>query len=81
MFNLINAAASVLGQFKRREEGVALTEYVVLLALLVGGVIVAVIAFGDSLGDVWALWAGWLSGQETAVASLSGNPGAVTTTD
>ena len=39
--------------FAREEDGVALTEYLILLALLVGGVIVAVTAAGTNLAGVW----------------------------
>lgn len=45
--------------FAREEDGVALTEYLILLALLVGGVITAVTLAGDNLAEVWNAWAGW----------------------
>ena len=45
--------------FAREEDGVALTEYLILLALLVGGVILAVTSAGTSLAAVWTAWAGW----------------------
>lgn len=42
--------------FKSEEDGVALTEYLVLLALLIGGVIVTVQIAGSSLDSAWANW-------------------------
>ncbi|NKE92451.1 Flp family type IVb pilin [Rhizobium phaseoli] len=45
----------------REEEGVALTEYLILLALLVGGVITAVGLAGTYLAAVWTAWAGWFT--------------------
>lgn len=47
-------------RFRRDEKGIALTEYLVLLGLLVAGVIAAVILFGEALTDVWTGWANWL---------------------
>ena len=45
--------------FAQEEDGVALTEYLILLALLVGGVITAVTLAGTNLATVWNAWAGW----------------------
>ncbi|MBB2671324.1 hypothetical protein [Rhizobium sp. H4] len=47
--------------FAREEDGVALTEYLILLALLVGGVITAVTLAGTNLANVWTAWAGWFT--------------------
>ena len=49
-------AIEIIGAFGREEDGVALTEYLILLALLVGGVIVAVQLAGDSLEGAWNAW-------------------------
>ncbi|WP_428648636.1 Flp family type IVb pilin, partial [Roseibium sp.] len=38
------------------EDGVALTEYLMLLGLLVAGVIVAVTAAGTNLAAAWDSW-------------------------
>lgn len=46
-------------RLKNEEEGLALTEYLVLLGLLIGGVILAVTAFGRGLGNTWNGWATW----------------------
>ena len=45
--------------FVKDEEGLALTEYLILLGLLTAGVITAVIAVGSSLQVAWNDWAGW----------------------
>ncbi|WP_429811835.1 hypothetical protein [Ensifer sp. B1-9] len=42
--------------FAREEDGVALTEYLVLLGLLSGGVIASVIAIGGDLQVAWSSW-------------------------
>lgn len=47
-------------QLKSDEEGLALTEYVLLLGLLTGAVIASVIAFGGALDTLWSAWATWL---------------------
>ncbi len=43
-------------RFTRDEDGLALTEYLVLLGLLVGGVIGAVIIFRTGLAGAWSSW-------------------------
>jgi len=42
--------------FAREEDGVALTEYLILLALMIGGVIIAVTAAGTNLAAAWSSW-------------------------
>ncbi len=42
--------------FAREEDGVALSEYLVLLGLLVGGVILAVTTAGGNLATAWTNW-------------------------
>jgi pilus assembly protein Flp/PilA len=49
--------------FKRDEKGIALTEYLILLGLLTGAVIVAVLGFGEQLGTLWEEWNQWLRGE------------------
>jgi len=48
-------------RFRDDEDGLALTEYLILLGLLTGVVIVAVTAFGTNLGTVWTNWANWIT--------------------
>jgi pilus assembly protein Flp/PilA len=57
----MKALLSAVRAFAREEDGVALTEYLILLALLVGGVITAVTLAGDNLALVWTAWAGWFT--------------------
>jgi len=56
---------NLLARFRRDEDGLALTEYVVLLGLLVAAVIVAVNLFGQNLAGVWSQWATWIDGVTT----------------
>ena len=46
----------IIGAFSREEDGVALTEYLILLALLIGGVILTVQIAGQSLNAAWLSW-------------------------
>jgi pilus assembly protein Flp/PilA len=57
----MKAVLSSVRAFAREEDGVALTEYLILLALLVGGVITAVTLAGTNLAAVWTGWAGWFT--------------------
>lgn len=52
--------------FAREEDGVALTEYLILLALLVGGVIGAVTLAGQNLSAAWDTWATWFTDNVSA---------------
>ena len=54
--------------FLAEEDGAALTEYVVLLGILVGGVIVGVGTFSTGLSTVWATWGSWIGSVPTAPA-------------
>lgn len=49
-------------RFRSEEDGLALTEYLILLGLLTAAVVFAVILFGDNLGLQWEAWANWLTG-------------------
>lgn len=57
----------LLRRFKEEKDGLALTEYLILLGLLTAAVITAVLAFGGQLGTLWQGWADWLN-------SLTGAP-------
>jgi len=59
---MIMKIKGLLKRFSKEEDGIALTEYLILLGLLVGGVIIAVLAFGDALALVWDSWTTWFSG-------------------
>ncbi|KPN62120.1 pilus assembly protein Flp/PilA [Aliiroseovarius crassostreae] len=47
-------------RFRKDEDGIALTEYLILLGLLASAVIAAVLLFGDELGANWETWANWM---------------------
>lgn len=53
--------AKFISTFAHDEEGVALSEYLMLLALLIGGVLAAVILAGGNLNYAWYSWAGWFN--------------------
>ncbi|PDT39534.1 MULTISPECIES: Flp family type IVb pilin [Sinorhizobium] len=52
----MKAFVAKVSAFAREEDGVALTEYLILLALLVGGVIGTVGLAGESLNGAWQTW-------------------------
>ncbi|MBP1887575.1 hypothetical protein [Sinorhizobium mexicanum] len=52
----MKALLSEVRAFAREEDGVALSEYLVLLGLLVGGVILAVTTAGGNLATAWNGW-------------------------
>lgn len=51
--------------FCRDEDGLALTEYLILLGLLVAVTVGAVITFGENLAVAWNSWAVWITGLGT----------------
>jgi pilus assembly protein Flp/PilA len=55
-------AIVALQTFRKEEDGLALTEYLVLLGLLVGGVIVAVGVLGTNLSTAWTEWSTYFTG-------------------
>jgi pilus assembly protein Flp/PilA len=57
MFSFIKYMAARL---RKENDGVALSEYLILLGLLVGGVIAAVLLFGTELSAAWGAWANWI---------------------
>ncbi|NDW01116.1 hypothetical protein G0A00_17605 [Yangia sp. PrR002] len=48
-------------RLRDEDEGLALTEYLVVLGLMIGGVIFAVMLFGLNLNLAWSQWADWLA--------------------
>ena len=58
----MNAIKNMLARFSKDEDGLALTEYLILLGLLTGAVIAAVLLFGTTLGTNWSSWATWIQG-------------------
>jgi pilus assembly protein Flp/PilA len=51
----------LLEQFAKQEDGLALSEYLVLLGLIMGGVVSAVFVLGSNLGILWGGWALWIT--------------------
>lgn len=56
---MLRFAKYMAARFKREESGLALTEYLVLLGLLIGGVLAAVILVGGDLAAGWQGWTTW----------------------
>jgi pilus assembly protein Flp/PilA len=52
---------SIVRAFASEEDGIALTEYLILLGMLVGGVIAAVKLSGGNLGNSWTKWANFFT--------------------
>ena len=63
---MIIKAITMFQSFRKEEDGLALTEYLILLGLLTGTVIVAVLTFGQEVAGTWQDWANWLAGSQIA---------------
>jgi pilus assembly protein Flp/PilA len=59
---LVEYGSGMVRRLRDEEDGLALTEYLILLGLLTAVVIGAVIAFGGALGAQWQAWATWITG-------------------
>jgi pilus assembly protein Flp/PilA len=57
----MKALLSEVRAFVREEDGVALSEYLILLGLLIGGVLATVQLAGTNLNAAWATWAGFFT--------------------
>lgn len=64
-------AKYLVARIRKEEDGVALSEYLILLGLLVGGVIAAVILFGNNLELAWNNWAGWIVSLDDAIPAAA----------
>ncbi len=62
----VKSAIKISHTFRQEEDGVALAEYLILLALLIGGVLISVTAAGGSLSTVWTSWSTWWTANFTA---------------
>ena len=58
----LNYIFNVKRRLVREEDGLALTEYLILLALLAGAVAGSIILFGETLDAGWSTWSTWLEG-------------------
>ena len=70
---LVEYGTGLVRRLRDEEDGLALTEYLILLGLLTITVIVAVGLFGTNLGNQWDTWAKWLVGLG-APAGTAGSP-------
>ncbi|MER9410409.1 MULTISPECIES: hypothetical protein [unclassified Mesorhizobium] len=52
---------SMFRAFAREEDGIALTEYLILLGVLTAAVITAVTLSGTNLAAAWGSWAGFFA--------------------
>jgi pilus assembly protein Flp/PilA len=59
--------------FCQEEDGVALSEYLILLGLLVGGSLIAVELAGNNLSAAWGSWETWWTDTVPALAD-NGQP-------
>lgn len=57
---LVNMILNTVARFRKDEDGIALTEYLILLGLLTLAVIGAVLVFGENLSVAWQAWADWI---------------------
>jgi pilus assembly protein Flp/PilA len=65
---LMMKAISMMKTFRKEEDGLALTEYLILLGLLVGGVILSVLTIGGELTTAWGDWATFFEAQNFSPA-------------
>lgn len=63
---LMTIITHTVARFRKEEDGLALTEYLILLGLLTAAVIVAVTLFGTNLAGAWTDWATWIGGADLA---------------
>lgn len=54
---------TILRRFARAEDGLVLTEYLIMLGLLAGASIMAIFIFGSELGLQWAGWGDWIGNE------------------
>jgi pilus assembly protein Flp/PilA len=59
--------------FCQNEDGLSLTEYLILLGLLIGGVLIAVELTGINLSMAWNSWGTWWTDTVPALAD-NGRP-------
>ena len=66
---IVNGLFTCLKAFRNDDRGVALTEYIVLLGVLVGGVLLAVGVFGENLAGAWEAFAEWVGTNAPTIES------------
>lgn len=65
-----NKTGGVFRRFLKEEDGIALSEYLVVLGLMLGGVITAVTLFGTNLNTAWDNWADWIETLDDGVVAV-----------
>ncbi|CUJ18438.1 Flp family type IVb pilin [Cognatishimia activa] len=60
--NIKSYLVGLYARLRSDEEGLALTEYLILLGLLTAAVVLAILAFGQNLGAAWQAWSNWITG-------------------
>lgn len=48
-------------RFAADERGLVLTEYLLLLGLIAGGVSFSVLTFGETMSETWSSWTNWVT--------------------
>ena len=61
---MLQKTSNIFVDFLKEEDGLALTEYLILLGLLVGAVIASVLIIGEELSAAWATWATFFQGTD-----------------
>lgn len=51
---------TLLKAFVEDTRGLALSEYLVMLGLISGGIAFAILLANTAMGDAWTSWAGWI---------------------
>ena len=58
---MIIKAITMLQSFRKEEDGLALTEYLILLGLLTAAVVLAITTLGGNIGASFNDWATWIT--------------------
>ena len=67
--------ADMVRAFVREEDGIALTEYLILLGVLTAAVIAAVLLAGGNLANAWNGWAVWFETLDNNVPTVAAGGG------
>lgn len=63
---MIIKAITMLQAFRKEEDGLALTEYLILLGLLTAAVVIAITTLGGNIATSFGEWATWIAGNTGA---------------
>lgn len=66
---MLSMIKHLITRFDREESGLALTEYLLLLGLLTGGVLASVLLIGGNLGTAWDSWSDWFDTSKICVTA------------